>query len=287
MAEASASDWKKLAIIAGSGDLPIRIAEHCRTNAKPYFVARLASFADQRLEAHPGGEFGIGEMGARFKAMKAEGCDAIVFAGGVARPDFAKLKLDAHFAMMLPRVLAASGKGDDAILRVMVEECEKEGFRVVGADDVLGGLKAPAGALGAHQPSARDWRDIRKAAALASALGAWDVGQGAVVCEGLVLAVEALEGTDAMLSRVALLPQEVRGQAKARRGVLVKCPKPQQERRIDLPTIGLKTIENAALAGLAGIGVEAEGALIVGRSATVKRADELGMFIYGFTRDEL
>jgi DUF1009 family protein len=281
------SGWRKLAIIAGSGDLPLRIAEHCRAEAKPYFIARLAGFADRSLEAHPGREFGVGEMGARFKAMKAEGCDTIVFAGALKRPDFATLKLDARGMMMMPKILAASGKGDDAILRLMVEECEHEGFRVIGADDVLGALKAPAGVIGAHAPRAEDFTDIKKGAAIAHALGAWDIGQGVVVCAELVLAVEALEGTDAMLERVAGLPAQSRGRESARRGVLVKRPKPQQERRIDLPTIGAATVERAARAGLAGIALEAQGALIVGRDRAVALADDLGLFLYGFTPDDL
>ena len=281
------SGWTKLAIIAGAGELPIRIAEHCRAENKPYYIARLATFADVALTAHPGDEFGVGEMGARFKAIKNAGCDTIVFAGALKRPDFATLKLDARGMMMLPRVIAASGKGDDALLRVMVEECEKEGFKVIGADDVLGALKAPAGALGRISPAALDLADIKKAAAIASALGAWDIGQGVVVCDQLVLAVEALEGTDAMLDRVIALPREVRGDEGARRGVLVKRPKPQQERRIDLPTIGAATIERAARAGLAGVAVEAEGALIVERERTIARADALGLFIYGFTAQDL
>lgn len=279
--------WRKLAIIAGSGDLPVRIAEHCLANDKLYYVARLAGFAGEALNAHPGAEFGVGEMGARFKAIKDEGCDTIVFAGALTRPDYSKLKLDAHGMMMLPRILAASGKGDDAILRVMVEECEKQGFKVIGADDVLGGLRAPAGSLGSHTPDERALSDIKKAAAVAHALGEWDIGQGTVVVDDLVLAVEALEGTDAMLERVSSLPPEVRGRAGALRGVLVKRPKPNQERRIDLPTIGPATIERAAKAGLAGVAVEAHGALIVGRDAAVKRADELGLFIYGFGKDEV
>ncbi len=281
------SSWRKLAIIAGSGALPVTIAEHCRAESKPYYVARLAGFADPELLDHPGREFGVGEMGARFKAMKDAGCDAIVFAGALKRPDFATLKLDARGMMMMPKIMASVGKGDDAILRVMVEECEKEGFKVVGAHDVLSALKAPAGALGKHAPSERARQDIRKAAAIVHALGPFDVGQAVVVVDDLVLAVEALEGTDAMLDRVSTLPLESRGRAEARRGVLLKRPKPQQERRIDLPTIGVATVERAARAGLAGIAIEAGGALIVGRAETVARADELGLFIYGFTAAEL
>jgi DUF1009 family protein len=102
-----------------------------------------------------------------------------------------------------------------------------------------------------------------------------------------VLALEAAEGTDAMLARVAALPMAVRGEAGARRGVLVKCAKPIQDRRIDLPTIGVDTLEAAAKAGLSGLAVEAGGALIVDRAAVVARADALGMFVVGFTPADL
>jgi DUF1009 family protein len=142
----------------------------------------------------------------------------VVFAGALKRPDFAKLKIDARGMLLMPKVIAASGKGDDAVLRVFVEACEKDGLRVVGADEVLGALKAMAGQLGRIEPNARDREDIAKAGAVAAALGVWDIGQGVVVCEQLVLAVEALEGTDAMLERVATLPAESRGREDARRG---------------------------------------------------------------------
>ena len=115
-----------------------------------------------------------------------------------------------------------------------------------------------------------------------AALGDLDIGQGCVVCEGLVLAVEAQEGTDAMLARIATLPEAIRGTPHTRRGVLVKRPKPGQERRIDLPTVGLSTVEHVAAAGLAGLAVEAEGALMLGRDKMQAAAERLGIFIYGF-----
>ncbi|MGE3865414.1 MAG: LpxI family protein [Hyphomonadaceae bacterium] len=282
MSAQGARRWKKLGIVAGAGDLPVVLAEHLRSEGAPYHVARIAPFAAAALAAHPGEEAGLGRMGERFAALKAAGCDAVVLAGVVRRPDFASLEFDARAIAMLPRVMAAAGGGDDALLRVLVEECEREGFRVVGAEEVLAALIAPAGALGAVQPSARDRKDIAKAAAVAAALGAWDVGQGAVVADGLVLALEAQEGTDLMLARVAALPEALRGTAAARRGVLAKRPKPKQERRVDLPTIGLATIENAARAGLAGVAVEAGGALVMERAALIARADALGLFVYGF-----
>lgn len=275
--------WMKLGVIAGAGELPVRIVEHCASTGTPYYVARIVGVTDATLASHPGGDFGLGEMGARFKALREAGCDAVTFVGIVKRPDFRSLKLDARAALMMPRVLAAARKGDDALLRVLGDEHEREGFRLVGADEVLAALLAPSGAFGAVEPDETHKADIAKGAEVAAALGTWDVGQGCVVCDGLVLALEAQEGTDEMLARVASLPAEIRGVEDARRGVLVKRPKPIQDRRIDLPTIGVPTLEGAARAGLAGIAVEAGGALVMQREALIRRADELGLFVYGFT----
>ncbi|HWA21621.1 MAG TPA: UDP-2,3-diacylglucosamine diphosphatase LpxI [Caulobacterales bacterium] len=277
--------WNKLGIIAGGGDLPVRLAEHCRGQGKPYFVARIAPLASPELSDHPGADNPLDKMGARFAALRAAGCDAVVLAGAVRRPDFNAFDPDERTRQMLPAILAAAALGDDQLLRALIAECETDGFTVVGAEDVLGGLLAPLGALGAHKPDTAAMADIRRAAALVAALGAFDVGQGAVVCAGLALAVEAQEGTDAMLARVAGLPRALRGASDARRGVLVKRPKPAQERRVDLPVIGLTTIENAAAAGLAGVAIEAQGALIVDREAVVARADALGLFVLGFDPD--
>src|SRR5690606_28161768 len=187
------------------------------------------------------------------------------------RPDLKTLQLDDVAMSMLPAILAAMPQGDDALLRAVLNEHEKAGFRVVGAESVRQDLGAPPGAWGAGQPTDQHKRDIGKAAKVAAASGAFDIGQGVVVCDGLVLAVEAQEGTDAMLCRVAELPTTIRGTPQARRGVLVKRPKPIQERRIDLPVIGVRTIEGAAAAGLAGI---------------VAAANRAGLFVYGFTADE-
>ncbi|MDX2233784.1 MAG: UDP-2,3-diacylglucosamine diphosphatase LpxI [Hyphomonadaceae bacterium] len=276
------SAGSKLAIVAGAGDLPVRLAAQCAATGRPYFVARIAGMADPALDAHPGATFGLGEMGARFKALKDGGCDAVTFAGLVRRPDFKTLRLDARATLMLPKVLAAARRGDDALMRAILEEFEREGFTVVGPETVLGDLLAPKGVLGAIAPDDAARADVVKAAAIAGALGAWDVGQGAVVCDGFALALEAAEGTDAMLARVASLPEAVRGRADARRGVLVKRAKPVQDRRIDLPTIGLSTLEGAAAAGLCGIAIEAGGALIVDCDAVIARANALGLFVMGF-----
>lgn len=280
------SGWRKLGVIAGGGELPVVLAEHLAATQRPYFIARIAGMADPTLDAHPGATHGLGQMGARMDAIREAGCDALVLLGQVQRPDLKTLQLDDVALGMLPAILAAMPQGDDALLRAVLSEHEKAGFRVVGADQVMHDLLAPAGAWGVIAPNDRLRCDITKAAKVAIVSGAFDIGQGVVVCDGLVLAVEAQEGTDAMLRRVAELPTTIRGTPQARRGVLVKRPKPIQERRIDLPTIGVRTVEGAANAGLAGIAVEAQGALAVRRADIIAAANRAGIFVYGFTADE-
>ena len=281
------SGWRKLGVIAGGGELPVVLAEHLAATQRPYFIARISPNSDVALDAHPGATHGLGQIGARMDAMREAGCDAVVLLGQVQRPDLTTLQLDDVALAMLPTILAAMPEGDDALLRALLNEHEKAGFRVVGADQVMRDLLAIAGAWGAVAPNDRHKRDIAKAAKVAAASGAFDIGQGVIVCDGLVLAVEAQEGTDAMLRRAAELPTTIRGTPQARRGVLVKRPKPIQERRIDLPTIGVRTVEGAAAAGLAGIAVEAQGALAVRRDEIIAAANRAGLFVYGFTAEEV
>ena len=275
--------WSKLGIIAGGGELPVVLAEHYAATNRPYFVARVTPYADAALDAHPGSSHSLGHMGARMDAMRAAGCDAVVLLGQVPRQDPRDLNLDAGGMAMVPALLAAAPQGDDALLRALLSEHERAGFRVVGADEAMVDLLAQPGAWGAVAPSPQQQKDIARAAKIAAAIGSYDVGQGVVVCDGIVLAVEAQEGTDAMLRRVRDLPLTVRGTPDARRGVLVKRPKPIQERRIDLPTMGVRTIEGAAKVGLAGIAVEAGGALVVRRDEVIAAADRAGIFVVGFT----
>lgn len=271
-----------LGLIAGLGELPVAIAENAVATGQGVYVLRLKGFEEPALEKFPGSVVGLGEMGAVMDRLKAAGCKDVVFAGNVSRPDFRNLKLDFRGIALLPKVIAEARKGDDALLRVLVNEFEKHGFRVIGSDVAHASLLAPAGLIAGPAPSDAMMQDMHVAAKVAAATGALDIGQGCVVCDGLVLAVEAQEGTDEMLRRCASLPAAIRGTPEARRGVLVKRPKPVQERRIDLPTTGVSTIELAATAGLAGIGIEAGGALMLNRLRMEQRAVELGVFIYGF-----
>jgi DUF1009 family protein len=272
---------QKLGLIAGGGSLPVEIADHCERSGRPVFVIRLKGFAGPELAPYAGAEVGIAELGKCFKALKRAGCKAVCLAGNVSRPDFGALIPDLRGLAVLPAAIAAARRGDDALLRLLVGEFEKEGFAVEGAHEVMDDLGLPAGPLGRCQPSAEHLADIDQALDVARAIGVLDAGQAAVVCRGLVLALEAAEGTDAMLDRVAGLPEALRGRPGASAGVLAKAPKPTQETRVDLPTIGPATVSAVARAGLAGIVGEAGGLLVLDRDAVIKLADDLGVFILG------
>lgn len=273
--------WRKLGVIAGAGPLPERIAAARLAIGEAVHVVRLAGIADKVFDL-PGEEIGIAEAGKILRSLKAADCDAVALAGVVLRPDFSKLKPDWRGAALIPKLIAAAARGDGALLATLVETLEGEGFIVVGADEAMNELLAVEGAMGRLMPDAAALDDIRKGAAVVAALGPFDVGQGAIVAGGHVLAVEAAEGTDAMLARCAALPSSIRAGAK---GVLVKRPKPRQELRVDLPTIGTETLRNAANAGLAGVAVEAGRALVIDFSDTIAEADRLGLFVFGFSPD--
>lgn len=276
---------KKLAIIAGLGDLPVSIASAATARGQAVHVFRLSGFEEKQLEAFDHETVGLGQIGHLVKRLRKLGCEQVVMAGIVKRPNFTDIKLDLRGAKLLPRVLRAARNGDDALLRVVIAELEAEGFEVIAAETAASELTIEEGVVFGRAPDESEMADLRKAARIAAEMGRLDIGQGCVVCDGLVLAVEAQEGTDRMLERVASLDEEIRGSVGDRKGVLVKRPKPIQERRIDLPTIGPATIEGAAQAGLCGIGLEAEGALLLNRDKIGALCEEKGVFLFGFPKN--
>ncbi|HQP19682.1 MAG TPA: UDP-2,3-diacylglucosamine diphosphatase LpxI [Phenylobacterium sp.] len=273
---------RKLGLIAGGGALPVEIANHCAEVGRPLFVVRLRGFAGPELEEFPGAEVGLAEVGKCIKVLKQAGCEAVCLVGNVSRPDFKALKPDLRGMAILPGVIKAAKHGDDALLRVVLDEFAKEGFVIEGAHEANGSLTLGIGPLGKVSPKAEHKLDIDRALMVAREIGKLNIGQGAIVCDGLVLAVEAQEGTDAMLRRVAHdIPTAIRGQPGAYKGVLAKAPKPIQETKIDMPTIGVATIQRAAAAGLAGVVGEAGRLLVLDRDQVIALADELGLFVFG------
>tara|TARA_R110000868_G_scaffold95751_2_gene263222 strand:- start:1408 stop:2265 length:858 start_codon:yes stop_codon:yes gene_type:complete len=270
--------WTRLGMVVGGGDLPLEIATALAAS-RP-FIVKLKGFVTHDFAEFDNVELSIGQIGGSIKALKAAGCDALCFAGYVKRPDLKDLKMDATGMLVVPRALAAGRQGDDAILRVFIAEYERAGLPVIGANDVLKSLAPEAGVYTRLAPDESQGADIAKALLTARHMGELDIGQGAVVANGVILAVEAQEGTNAMLERVLTLNPQIRGTPEARLGVLAKAPKPIQERRIDLPTIGMETVERCNRAGLAGIALEAGAALIVNRPAVIAALDAAGMFLF-------
>jgi len=274
----------KLGIIAGGGDLPRAVAAGARADGREVFVIGLTGSLDEGddwIGDFPHEVMSPGAPGRAFKSFRREGVTDILLAGKVDRPDFSSLKLDMKGVLLLPRALKAARQGDDALLRFLVAMFEEEGFRAIGVAEAAPGLVCGEGVLGRHTPDDAHRADMERGFAIVKALGALDVGQAAVVCEGLALAVEAAEGTDRMIERVATLRQALRGTPRQRRGVLVKALKPTQDAKTDMPVIGVATVERAAAAGLAGIGLEAGGALIVDKALVAAKADALGLFVAG------
>tara|TARA_R110000868_G_scaffold338558_3_gene599337 strand:+ start:1135 stop:1989 length:855 start_codon:yes stop_codon:yes gene_type:complete len=267
----------KLGIIAGGGELPSLLTSACVGSGRPYFVLALTGFADEgSLAQPPEAWMRLGEVGKGLEELRRAGVEDVVMAGSVRRPSLSDLKPDFKGAALLAKV-AGRALGDDSLLSAVIGEIEREGFRVVGVDSILKGLVAASGPLGRHLPDTGAEHDIARGFQVARVLGAADVGQAVVVQEGIVLGLEAVEGTDALLERCAHLRREGPG------GVLVKAKKPRQERRADLPTIGAATVKNAHAAGLRGIAVEFGHALIIDKPAVSALADELGLFVVGHT----
>ncbi len=268
----------KLGILAGRGDLPVRIIDACRAQDREFFVLAFEGQTPPETVADsPHAWVRLGAAGKALKILRQEGVEELVLAGGVRRPSLAELRPDLWTTKFLAKV-GTKALGDDGLLGLVVKELEaKEGFRVVGAEAVMPSDLATAGVYGRIAPDDQAEVDIRRGVEVARALVAIDVGQAAVVQQGMVLAVEALEGTDAMLARAAGLKRDGAG------GVLVKVGSGKHERRADMPSIGADTVAAAHAAGLRGIAVEARAALVIDRPRIVAAADEAGLFVVGVT----
>jgi DUF1009 family protein len=265
-----------LGIIAGSGALPRRLVENCRAAGRPVFVLALQGEADEATVADvPHAWCRIGAAEKALDLLRANSVKDLVLAGGVRRTSLSALLPDWRAAKFFARV-GYRALGDDGLLSAIVKELEREGFLVVGADDILGADDLmPLGLLGRHRPDDEAKADIEHGMRVAHALGAVDIGQAVIVQQGLVLGVEAAEGTDELLRRCAALRRDGPG------GVLVKMAKPGQERRADRPTIGPRTVALAAASGLRGIAAEAGMALVIDRAELVRVADQAGFFLIG------
>ncbi|SCA55033.1 conserved hypothetical protein [Candidatus Terasakiella magnetica] len=265
----------KLGLLAGKGDLPKRIVQKCVSEGRPFHIIAFKGQTEPELVAgHPHTWVRLGAAGKTLSILKEENVKSLLMAGPIKRPSLVAIRPDAWGLKFLAKTGAAAF-GDDGLLTRIIHALEGEGFKVIGAHDVLEDLLAPKGILGKTKPDEQAEKDIQKAFQIAHAMGELDIGQACVVQDGLVLAVEAIEGTDKMLERCLDVKRDGFG------GVLVKAKKPNQEKRADLPTIGVATLINAHKAGLRGVAVEANGSIIVDQDKVISKADELGLFLMG------
>ena len=262
------------AIIAGRGGLPAALV--AAMNEAP-MVCALDGFLPEAVAVDL--VFRLERLVPFLRLLEDRGVRRVIFAGAVQRPRLDPALFDPSTAQMVPRLLAAMQAGDDASLRVVLEIFEEAGFAILGVADVAPAL-VPGPGLLCGAPSERDSADATRAAAIVAALGAVDVGQGVVVAQGLCLAVETLPGTDAMLAAVAAIPATLRPDPGRGRGLFYKAPKPGQDRRIDLPTLGVETIRRAAAAGLGGVAWQAGAVICLDLPAMVAEAQALGLFLW-------
>jgi UDP-2,3-diacylglucosamine hydrolase len=267
---------RRLGIIAGGGVLPVKVAAAARAAGRGVFIVGLEGFADPAILAPWPHE--IRRLGAASRivaALRENGCQDLVMIGPVRRPSLLDLRPDVEGAKLLTRIGRAAFAGDDGLLAAVIRVLTEEGFRVIGAQEIIQEVLAPAGVLSRTRPDAQAMADINRGVRVVGLLGSADVGQACVVQQGLVLAVEAIEGTDAMLRRAGELRRDGIG------GVLVKLVKPGQDKRADLPTIGADTVRNAAAAGLRGVAFEAKATILAEREACLAAADAAGVFLLG------
>jgi len=271
-----------LAMLCGGGSLPLTVADKVASSGRSVLLFPLRGAAEGlAVERYPHHWVHIGQIGKFLRLARAAGCRDVVLIGSLVRPSLWHVRPDFKGLTVLPRVFAAYRGGDNHLLSSMGELLEDEGLRLVGAHEVAPDILIPEGTLGSVQPSELDRGDIALGLEYLHAAGKFDIGQAAVVAGRHILAVEAAEGTDAMLSRVAEMRANGRLRARSGTGILVKAPKPAQDRRFDLPSIGPQTVEGAVRAGLAGIAVLAGSTIVAEPARLIELADRNAIFVVG------
>jgi UDP-2,3-diacylglucosamine hydrolase len=276
-----------LAILCGGGAFPLEVAGEARRAGREPFLIGIVGTTDTAIEAYPHVWVRIGEVGKLFAALKERAIAEMVIIGAMTRPEFGDLRLDWGAVKRAAGIAQLFRRGDNGLLAGIAAIIEREGVRVVGAQDVAPRLLAPMGRIGARPACVEDEADIAVGGSLLSALSPFDAGQGVIVASGRVAAIEAAEGTDAMIARVADMRVGGRLRFSGLAGVLVKAPTQGQDLRLDMPAIGPKTIEGAIKAQLRGVAIAAGQVLVLERERCAREADAAGLFVVGFAHSSL
>jgi DUF1009 family protein len=271
-----------LMIVCGGGLLPFAVADAAKRRGRKVFIYALRDSADaERVASYPHIWGGVAQFGRFCRYARQHDCQDVVFIGSLTRPVFWRMRPDLKTLLLAPKIYQAFLGGDDHLLSGIGRLLEQHGFRIVGAHEIAPEILLGEGLMGSEAPSERDQADIVRGLELLQATGPFDIGQAAVIAHKRVLAIEASEGTDRMLERLAQLRREEAIRWPAGTGVLVKAPKPGQNNLFDLPSIGPKTIEMAALAGLAGVAVAAGATMVAEPQAVIAAADRARLFVTG------
>lgn len=270
-----------IAMIAGGGQVPVHLARSMTERGTPFVVVMLKADADPALAEYDHIAIDTAELGRFSRFVRERDINTVTLVGSVkGRPDIGRFRPDWMTLRLIGRILRALGKGDDALLRSIIGMLEDGGLTVVGAHELEPDLVAPTGQMGAVSVPGAQKAAIATGVAAANALGVHDAGQAVIVIGRRIVALEGAEGTDAMIERVVRL-REIGRLGRKKGGVLVKLRKPNQDIRVDMPTIGPETVRQVAAAGLSGIAVHGENTLIMDRAATVEAADAAGLFLVG------
>jgi DUF1009 family protein len=269
-------------VIAGGGAMPFAVAESLKARGLDPVLFALKGACDptaaERFRHH---WITVGQYGRAKKLFRQENCTNLVFIGTLVRPSLSEIRLDWATVRIMGRVWSAYRGGDDHLLSGVGRIFEQDGFRLLGLKEIAPDLLMPEGCITRKVPDQSATADIAKGRDVLQALGPFDIGQATVVIDGHVVGVEGIEGTDELLARVADLRARGRIRAAVGRGVLVKAPKSGQDLRFDLPTVGSRTVKEAAAAGLAGIAVIAGNTVIADPQAMIEMADSSGLFVTG------
>lgn len=264
----------KLGILAGQGALPAQLVDHCQARDIPCFT--LAFSESLNPAAPPKGEHAVvslGQIGQGLQIIRQAGVTELVMAGHIKRPSLRKLEMDDVAKRLLKKLGMKLLGGDDALLRALIEFLEGEGFTMLAAHDILGGMTLEPGMLTSKKPDEEHLQSAQKALKILHHMAPLDVGQSLVIEDSYTLGIEAAEGTDALIIRC-------KDYMKAeQRALLVKAKKQQQDERADMPTIGVQTIENLADHGYAGVVIEAHNVLVIDREQVIRTADSRGLFV--------
>jgi UDP-2,3-diacylglucosamine hydrolase len=282
MMSAASEISSPVGVVAGGGAMPFAVADSLAARGIAPVIFALRGNCDPvavaRFRHH---WISVGQLGRATKLFRSEGCRDLIFIGTLLRPALSEIRLDWGTVRVIGKVMRSFRGGDDHLLSGIGRILEQDGFRMVGIRDVAPDILMPEGCITRAAPDPAAAADIARGQEVLRALGPFDIGQAVVVIDGHVVAVEDIEGTDGLLVRVARLRGEGRIRAKAARGVLVKAPKSGQDLRFDLPTVGPRTIEGVAKAGLAGIAIIAGYTIAAESQTMIEAADRTGLFIQG------